>query len=128
MFGRKKTVTARADTAGHQLGGYEAVTALVARPDGAAIDRVETLNARVGATLRGYSGTVVRYDRGDPVVSLTGPVQSVPYAPVAAALAQIGRPSAVAGVAVPEFSSLAFTDPSLDPWNALLWQRLQAGQ
>jgi len=129
MFGRPAKVVAPKDTVGHEPSAYVAATALIAAPDQPVINRLGHLTGAIGGTLNGtHSGVAVRYDRGDPAVSLTGPVKSVDYAPVAAALAGVARPSTVAGVATPEFSSLAMQDPQLDPWNSLLWQRLQASK
>jgi len=97
---------------------------LTALPDYTSIARQQSLTGTIGATLRGYSGTAIGYDRGDPAMSFEG-VLPGPLASPTAAMARIGRVADAAKMAPPaEITDIVMSDPALDPYQALLYQRI----
>lgn len=122
MFGRPtRTAVPPGDPAGHVPRGFTAETVLVALPDTRAINYVGALGTVLGRGLAGHAGTPYGYDGGDPMVTLTGPVPGRPTP--TAAYAKIAGPNPAKPI--PQYSDLALTDPALDPYMALLWQRMQ---
>lgn len=123
MFGRRARVAAPPQTPPGNL-GYHTEVALVGNPDVVNIDRQRALYYRVGLGLQGLAGTVIGYDRGDPAHSLTAVINNPERTPTNA-YAAIGRPAdALTMAPTPEFSDMASTNPQLDPYNALLWNRI----
>lgn len=103
--------------------GYHAETILVANPDTRAIARLRVLNQRIGLGLQGHTGTPYGYDRGDPARSLTGPVPTA-GASITAAQARIVSPHANSVRPTMNYSDVPLTSPELDPYNALLFNRM----
>lgn len=118
---RRRDVT---PVAGGEL-GYHTEIAVVGDPDRPAIARQTMLFAEIGAGLRGYSGTVVGYDRGDPANSLTAVMpQPATETPMQAA-ARVGHIADAAKMApTPQFADQAALDPALDPYQAQLFYRI----
>lgn len=103
--------------------GYDRDVALVARADTISVNRNRALNYRIGVGLQGYSGTAVGYDRGDPANSLTTVLVGTPSPTLA--LATIGRIADATAMAPPaEITDIVMSDPALDPYQALLWNRI----
>lgn len=120
MLGFSSRRQARTALPPQPIGRVHVEAAVVADPDTANIQRMRAINLNIGKGLQGYAGTVVGYDRGDPAVSLTTvmPGGNMPTA----ALAQVGR---IADQAPPAtIQDIAMSDPSLDPYQSLLWQRI----
>lgn len=97
--------------------------ALYAEPDRPSIARNNALTLQIGNQLAGGSGYIVGYDRGDPATSLTGAVV-ITQQPTAA-MAQVGRlADQAAFIPTSEFYDMSTTDPSQDPYQSLLFQRI----
>lgn len=130
MFGRAKAAVpvAGPNPAGRVPSGYEADIILRARPDVAVIARQRALQLRYGLALQGHTGTPYGYDKGDPANSLTGPVPSAGGAggnAVMLAQAGITAPYSNSQRPVQNYADRPLADPSLDPYNSLLWYRMQ---
>lgn len=127
MFGRPQRATPVAgpnpNARGRVPSGYQPVTTLVAAPDVRAVARLRALQLRIGLGLQGHTGTPYGYDKGDPANSLTGPVDN-PQGSVAIAQAAIQSPYANSARPGMNFSDQPLVDPDLDPYNALLWHRM----
>jgi len=120
-WGAKKPTPA---APGRALSGYVAQTVMVARPDTAVIGRLDALTGRIGASLAGRTGTVIGADRGDPTRSLTGPVRGV-IDGVSTSMAEITSGPGSHPLGVPDYADSASTNPALDPYRSLLWDRMQ---
>lgn len=116
--------TAPAETGGAP-GGFEAQTALVARPDTAAIGRVLGLQDVIGRALAGRTDRIVGHDLSAPERTLTGPVAgSTAGRPTDAIAAVQGLPASVP-IGQPEYADAVSTSGKIDPRQAILWNRMQ---
>jgi hypothetical protein len=111
----------------HKPSRTEPYVGVRAQPDTVAIGKILGLQAFIGSGLNGtqaqVAGGVRGVDRGDPSVSLTGPVKATvsPTNAIAAVTAGTG-----AGYRPPQtIQDTALTDPNLDPYNGLLLARMQ---
>lgn len=103
--------------------GYRRVVALEAVPDYATIHHSRALNYSIGLGLQGHTGQVIGYDRGDPATSLNAvmPPQSNPTL----AMAHVGHLSDALSTAPPaEITDIVMTDPALDTYQEMLWNRI----
>lgn len=122
MFGRRRPPRISQGASPVALPGLRVhpELALVADPDYANIQRQRAIFLQTGKQLQGFSGQVVGYDRGDPANSLT---QVLPGGPLpTAAIAQVGKPADQPPVAV--IQDVVMSDPALDPYQAMLWNRI----
>jgi hypothetical protein len=103
--------------------GYQAQTTLIAAPDLRSIARLRALSLRIGMGLQGHTGTPYGYDKGDPANSLTGPVDNA-QGSVARAQAAVTTPYANSFRPGMSFQDQPLADPELDPYNTLLWNRM----
>jgi hypothetical protein len=126
LFRTRKVVAQTApDRPGGQPAGYQAQTALVARPDTAAIGRVLDLQAAIGRGLAGHSGAIVGHDNSAPERTLTGPVASRAAGGPSDAIAAVqGLPAGVP-IGQPEYADAGGTNSKVDPRSAILWNRMQ---
>lgn len=99
------------------------VAGLQALPDTAAINRVLALQSSAAASMRGLSD-VIGVDRGDPTVSLTGPIATRVAAAPTAAVGAIYAGEGNAAMPTPQFADAALTDPTLDGYNRTLLARM----
>lgn len=99
------------------------VIGLAAAPDTKRIDLIDNLQAFIGSGLNGRRTAIVGVDRGDPTRSLTGPIAARQDVTAAQAAVSAGgdagyRPNTT-------IQDLPLTDPTLDPYNALLLARMR---
>lgn len=125
MFGRRRNN--RTEPAqpphGSVQSGVHVQAAVVANPDYANIKRQRAIFLQTGKQLQGQSGTVVGYDRGDPENSFRTVLQSASLPSIA--MAAIGRPAdAIRMAPTPEVTDLVMSNPDLDGYQALLWNRI----
>lgn len=102
------------------------VRALVADPDTATLGRLGALRGAIGRTLNGEAGPssgLRGVDRGDPVVTLTGPVPASPSPTNAIAAVTAGTGAGYKPTMTVQ--DTAMTDPNLDPYNGLLLARMR---
>jgi hypothetical protein len=104
------------------MSGLEQVIGLQAAPDYANRARLSSWMARYAADMAGAAeDSVVGYDLGDHAHSFNGPVALVPDPTKA-----INATASGAGVYRPtaEFQNGASQNPDLDPYNRVLWARM----
>jgi hypothetical protein len=99
------------------------VAGLRALPDTVSADRVLALQAATAASMRGL-GDLVGVDRGDPTVSLTGPVATSVAAGPTAAVGAVYAGEGNAAMPTPQFADVALSDPALDGYNRTLLARM----
>jgi len=96
---------------------------LTAVPDTLSINRERALLYSIGVGLQGYAGTAVGYDRGNVANSMTTVID--PLSSPTSAMANVGRIADAANMAPPaEITDIVMSDPALDPYQALLWNRI----
>jgi hypothetical protein len=103
--------------------GAHQVTTLVGNPDTPVIQRERGLRHVIGAGLQGHAGTAYGYDKGDPANSFETVVQTARQP--TAALAGVGRIADAVQMQAPmQITDIAMSDPALDPFQELLWNRI----
>lgn len=99
---------------------------VAAEPDTASLARLDTIVGAAGASLHGRNTHVIGVDRGDPTRSLTGPLNASPSP--ARAVAEISAGQQAGYRPTPIMQDNALTNPELDPYNALLLQRMRGAR
>lgn len=99
------------------------VVGLQALPDTTSADRVLALQSTTAAGMRGR-GELIGVDRGDPTVSLTGPIATPTAAAPTAAVGAVYAGEGNAAMPTAQFADLGLTDPALDGYNRTLLARM----
>jgi len=111
------------------IGNVQPTIGLSAAPDYATRGRLGSLMRRYGEDMAGGDGPagrgIVGYDRGDPAHSFAGPV-----ARVASPTRSIAEIASAGGIYTPvaEFQNGVSSDPTLDPYNRLLYARMRSAR
>lgn len=122
MFNRGGRRRERPSEGPKQLGVHTEVI-VVGNPDTPVIQRLRALNHRIGLGLQGYSGQAMGYDQGDPANSMEYVIPTT-TSPTSA-YAAIGRPADAVAMQTPsEITDIVMSDPDLDPYQALLYNRI----
>jgi hypothetical protein len=98
------------------------VATLYADPDNATLGRLGALTGAISRPLQGLTGGARGVDRGDPALSFGGPIAAAQSPTNAQAAVTAGAGAGYKPQQV--IQDTALTDPTLDPYNALLLQRM----
>jgi hypothetical protein len=124
MFGRSKSVATPPAGTGRQLSRYAPDPGVVCLPYYPSAVRLDAITQQAARGLQGHAGLVYGYDRGDPTLSLTGPVKGI-QSPTDAQARVYANPAASAKPPM-TYQDTPGTDPSLDPYKSLAWSRMVA--